>query len=102
MGKQTLTVIAYANNSNSMTNDWVFDIKSIVIPEGWRYLNHHTWITTANPNVPESNRWKRSEGAERDKNGQIISLWVKAEAGPRNSFGPHVWIGNGLEVVIER
>lgn len=102
MEKQTLKDIAYANNSNAMTNDWEVDTKYIQIPEGWRYLSHHTWITTANPNEPQSDRWRRSEGIERDKNGRIISLWVKAEAGPRDSFGPHVWIGNGIEVIVER
>lgn len=95
------STLAYAANS-STTGDWTVDRKSIVIPDNWTYEGDEWFITTANPQQESENRWKRSKGVIRNANGQVKEVWVKVEAGPKDTWGAGVSIGVQLNVRMVR
>ncbi len=91
-------VIAYANNGSSMGQD-VVDIQVVPIPDDGSFLDAWTSITSANPQEASAHRWQVDWGVTRNrKTDRIISVWVKAAAGSKDSFGSGIWVGNLLHV----
>lgn len=95
----TEKIIAYAHNDDSNFT-WVEKKETIQIPELCSYVSHSVRNTTANP-IEDIGRWRQSTGVNRDRNGKIIGVWIKVEAGSKDTYGANVWIGVELTVVVE-
>ena len=100
--QETRTVHAYAANGNS-SGDWQKDRQEVPIPDGYSYVSHSVGVTTAIPNPPEAGYNKYETGVTRGGPGdRIESVWVIAEAGPKDTFGSGISIGVDLHVVISK
>lgn len=101
MPQEARSVIAYANNGN-VWGDPIIDRKTIAISDGWRCISHSTHITTENPHGGGGSRWWTSADVIRNADtGRIESVWVEVNAGTKDTFGAHVWVGVQLDVLME-
>jgi hypothetical protein len=101
MPQETRSVTAYAQNDSANGNPIVVR-KQIEIPAGWRYISHSMKILKENPRGGSGRRWWATADFIRKPNtGRIDAVYVEAKAGIKDSFGPSVWVGVQLDVVME-
>ena len=101
MPQETRSVTAYAQNDSANGNP-VVSRKQIEIPAGWRYISHSMKILKENPRGGSGRRWWTAVDFIRKPNtGRIDAVYVEAKAGIKDSFGPSVWVGVQLDVIME-
>ena len=101
MSQETRNVMAYAQNDSAFGSPVIIR-KQIEIPAGWRYISHSTKILKENPRGGSGSRWWVTvDFVRKPDTGRIEAVRVEAKAGIKESFGPSVWVGVQLDVVME-